>query len=147
MVQASGILPSTTRGTKNDCIALPFDKFRDLRSSRELNRSPYLRTRVIFKVHRLGLISLGYPSGNNFENIQKHLLDLASRVSSLRTGVTSKVDHLGLTSSGYPSGTYFKDIQKLLMLVSRVSSLRIGVTFKVDCLGLTSSGYPSGTNF
>ena len=133
MVQASGILPSTTRGTKNDCIALPFDKFRDLRSSRELNRSPYLRTRVIFKVHRLGLISLGYPSGNNFENIQ-NILDPASRVSYLRTGVTLKVDRLGLTPSSYPSGTNFGDIQNLLDPVSRVSYLRTGVTSKADRL-------------
>ena len=56
---------------RNASIVLPFDKLCDLRSSRELNRSSYLRTGVIFKVDRLGLTSSGYPSGNNFENIQK----------------------------------------------------------------------------
>ena len=71
------------------------------------SRVSYLRTGVTSKADRLGLTSSGYPSGNNFEDIQ-NLLDPASRVSYLRTRVTSRVDRLGLTPSGYPSGTNFR---------------------------------------
>ena len=77
------------------------------------SRVSFLKTGVIFKVDRLGLISSGYPSERNFKDIQ-NLLEQASRVSYLRTRVTSKIDRLGLTPSGYPNGTYFGSIQNLL---------------------------------
>ena len=71
-----------------------------------VSRVSSLKTGVIFKVDRLGLTSLGYPSGTYFRDNQ-NLLELVSRVSYSRTGVTSKIDRSGVNPVGLPKWDLF----------------------------------------